>query len=133
MSTSSMAPKAPKWLRRMPSASGPSPPPPEGAVEAFVAFADADSFPDALANFSKLLSLLRLEPGRVPDFYPRLKASLKEHVPFRYREIFKILTEKRKCKPYASGSACEAQRVLVTGAGPCGLRAAIEAQLLGAK
>ncbi|CAB3375712.1 Hypothetical predicted protein [Cloeon dipterum] len=36
-------------------------------------------------------------------------------------------------KCYARGTASEGTRVLIIGAGPCGLRAAIEAQLLGAK
>ena len=34
-------------------------------------------------------------------------------------------------KVYMKGKACAGQRVLVIGAGPCGLRTAIEAQLLG--
>ena len=36
-------------------------------------------------------------------------------------------------KVYMKGKACAGQRVLVIGAGPCGLRTAIEAQLLGKK
>ncbi len=133
--TSSMSPKAPKWVRRMSSVVGLGPglppPPPPGAVDAFVAFVEADSFPEAREHFSKLLAILELEPGRHPDFYPKLKL-IKEHLPFRYREIFKFLTEKRKAKPY-SGYPCEKQKVLVVGSGPCGLRTAIEAQLLGSE
>ncbi|KAF4526301.1 hypothetical protein B566_EDAN015216, partial [Ephemera danica] len=36
-------------------------------------------------------------------------------------------------KCYARGTSCTGTKVLIIGAGPCGLRAAIEAQLLGAK
>ncbi len=53
---------APKWLKRAstmrrpgaapPEAVGPLP---EGAVDAFVAFVEADSFPDVLENFAKLV------------------------------------------------------------------------------
>ena len=71
------------------------------------------------------VGLLNLELEE--EVFPRLKASLKEKLPFRHREIFKILSEKRKSKPYQA-RACEGQRALVTGAGPCGLRAAIEAR-----
>ena len=36
-------------------------------------------------------------------------------------------------KVYKGGRVCAGQRVLVIGAGPCGLRTAIEAQFLGAR
>jgi NADPH-dependent 2,4-dienoyl-CoA reductase/sulfur reductase-like enzyme len=53
-------------------------------------------------------------------------------VPFKYREIWKILDKKAAQKPY-QGQVADKMKVLVAGAGPCGLRTAIEAQLLGAK
>lgn len=109
---------------------GPAPPP--EAILAFKAFVKADTFQDALEQHKQLLTLLNLEPGRHEDFYPKFKHALKPHVPFKYQEIFKILSSKAKQKPYGGSPAFE-QRVLVVGAGPCGLRAAIEAQLLGAK
>ena len=48
-----------------------------------------------------------------------------------YRDIWKILDKKIGQKPY-QGSTCEGQNVLIVGAGPCGLRTAVETQLLGA-
>lgn len=36
-------------------------------------------------------------------------------------------------KCYNKGKACSNTRVLIIGGGPCGLRTAIDAQLLGAK
>lgn len=70
-----MAPSAPKWLRLGQSASAASPPPPEGAAEAFRAFADADSFQECLTAHSRLMKLLGMETG-VPfaEFYPRSAA-----------------------------------------------------------
>lgn len=53
-------------------------------------------------------------------------------MPFKYKEIWKILTNKSKQNVYGGGVA-DTQSVLIVGAGPCGMRTAIETQLLGAK
>jgi hypothetical protein len=121
---------SPAFLKRTATVSGPAPS--AEAIEAFKNFVDADTFQETLKQHKKLLELIDLKPGQHPEFYPAFKAALKEHVRFRYKEIFTILTAKAKQKPY-SGYPASSQRVLVVGAGPCGLRAAIEAQLLGAK
>ena len=55
-------------------------------------------------------------------------------LPFKFKEIFKILEKKAGDKLYGGNSLNnERNRVLVVGAGPVGLRTAIEAQLLGAR
>ena len=55
-------------------------------------------------------------------------------MPFKYKEIFKILEKKAEEKIYGGNSLnSERNRVLVVGAGPVGLRSALEAQLLGAR
>ena len=55
-------------------------------------------------------------------------------LPFKFKEIFKILEKKAGDKLYGGNSLnSERNRVLVVGAGPVGLRTAIEAQLLGAR
>ena len=55
-------------------------------------------------------------------------------MPFKYKEIFKILEKKAGGNLYGGNSLnSERNRVLVVGAGPVGLRTAIEAQLLGAR
>ncbi len=118
-------------LRRMPSESTAAPPPP-GAIEAFKDFFETDSLQDCHVHFAELLALLELGPGCFRDFYPILKRRLKDHVPFRQRELFHILSVKSKQKAY-DGSPAKELRVLVAGAGPCGMRAAIETQLLGAE
>jgi threonine dehydrogenase-like Zn-dependent dehydrogenase len=121
----------PAWLKRQPSSPAGAPPPPE-AIEAFKAYVDAESFPDALKAHGELLKHLNLSPDRFHEFYPKFKSAIKEHLPFRYKEIFKIFSEKAKQKPY-QGVPCENQKVLVVGGGPMGFRTAIETQLLGAR
>lgn len=79
-----------------------------------------------------MLQLLELTPGRYPSFFYKFKAAMKDFVPFKYKEIFKIMETKSKQKPYM-GYPAENQKVLVTGAGPIGLRTAIESQFLGAE
>ena len=55
-------------------------------------------------------------------------------LPYKYKEIFKILEKKAGCGLYGGNSLnTERNRVLVVGAGPVGLRTAVEAQLLGAR
>lgn len=52
---------------------------------------------------------------------------------WRAKALWKKFDLRASHKCYARGRACPNTRVLIVGAGPCGLRAAIEAQLLGAK
>ena len=50
---------SPAWLKRQPSGQ-PGPPPAAEAIEAFKAFVDAESFPDALKWHAELLDQLNL-------------------------------------------------------------------------
>ncbi|XP_052751483.1 F-actin-monooxygenase Mical-like isoform X6 [Galleria mellonella] len=52
---------------------------------------------------------------------------------WKAQALFKKFDARANHKVYGKGRACAANRVLIIGAGPCGLRAAIECQLLGAK
>jgi hypothetical protein len=134
-----MAPN--KWLVRLSSVtaspSGPAPAP--EAIESFRQFAKATTLVDAQRHFNALCASLGLAPDRIENFYPHLKHALKAHVPFKYRDIFGILDAKVKSKVYVSARACDLDstspplKVLVVGAGPCGLRTAIETQMLGAR
>jgi len=116
-----MAPKAPKWLRRATSLRGGAveadgPPPPPEAAEAFAALVEAEGVGGALAAHARLMAALDMQPGPHSQFWPRLKSALKERVPFRHREIFKILSTKAKEKPYHGYPATD-RHVLVAGAG----------------
>jgi hypothetical protein len=129
----------PEVIAKMPIAFRPKstpeksgPPPPKEAIEKFVEFCEADTYVVASAAFKCVLEVLELEAGQFHTFFPKLKFCLKNHLPFKYKEIWKILETKSKLKVYGSGIA-DKQNVLIIGAGPCGLRTAVETQLLGAK
>jgi len=107
------------------------PKPPEEALEQFQVFFNSTTYEDATEAFAKTLSILELKPGRFHEFFPKLKLALKGHLPFKYKEVWKILETKSKLKTYAS--VADKHSVLVVGAGPCGLRAAVETQLMGAR
>ena len=84
------------FKRGQSSPSGPNPGP--EAIEAFKNFVDAEEFSEARQQFDTLLGLLHLTPGPFFQFYPKFKAALREHVPFKYKEIFKIMDNKVRQK-----------------------------------
>ncbi|KAH1004286.1 hypothetical protein HUJ04_004065 [Dendroctonus ponderosae] len=77
-----------------------------------------------------MCEFLHLKPNVFPHFYPKLRANLTS---WRAKALWKKFDARAFHKCYAKGKICAGTRVLVIGAGPCGLRTAIEAQLLGAK
>ena len=83
-----------------------------------------------LRTFRYLCDVLRLKPQEWPFFYPKLKAKLTS---WKANALWAKFDKRASHKVYMKGKACAGQRVLVIGAGPCGLRTAIEAQLLGKK
>ena len=114
--------------RSAPEKSGPAPP--QEAIDKFQEFFESESASIAHQAFQEVLRILNVEVDRFQNFFPKLKFCLKNHLPFKYKEIWKILETKSKQKVYG---VADQQNVLIVGAGPCGLRAAIETQLLGAK
>ena len=81
-----------------------------------------------LRTFRYLCDVLRLKPQEWPFFYPKLKSKLTS---WKANALWAKFDKRASHKVYMKGKACAGQRVLVIGAGPCGLRTAIEAQLLG--
>ena len=93
-----------------------------------------------LKTFGELCAELGLDPsspqgeGGFLSFYRDFKASFTS---WKACGLFQLLDERAKQREYqssvADGRACAGRRVLVVGAGPVGLRAAIEAAFLGAR
>lgn len=64
-------------------------------------------------------------------FYPTLKTKLSSS--WKFTELCALYDKRVAANEYAQQTACDGKRCLVIGAGPVGLRTAIEAALLGAK
>ncbi|XP_068620554.1 F-actin-monooxygenase Mical isoform X2 [Battus philenor] len=101
------------------------------AAEKFDNFCSAGTMKQILTLYREICTTLNLKPNRLPDFYPELKAKLANS--WKAQALFKKFDLRANHKIYGKGKICSQTRVLIIGAGPCGLRAAIECQLLGAK
>lgn len=100
------------------------------AAEMFDHFSSAMTMRQILGLFRNMCDTIGIRPGPINDFYPKLKSKLKN---WKAQALWKKFDTRLSHRVYNKGTACNGTRVLVIGAGPCGLRMAIEAQLLGAK
>ncbi|KAI4471717.1 calponin y domain-containing protein [Holotrichia oblita] len=106
--------------------------PEEGAKasDCFEQFLTASTLKTILGSYRNICEYLHLKPNVLPLFYPKLKAHINS---WKAKPLWKKFDTRANQKCYSRGKACPQTRVLIIGAGPCGLRTAIEAQLLGAK
>ena len=96
----------------------------------FTRFCEATELKLILSSFQALCQEAEADPDSYEEVYPTLKKTFTAWKPASYWELL----DKRAALPeYDSQKACRGRRVLVIGAGPVGLRMAIEAALLGAK
>uniref|UniRef100_A0A2I2YK45 [F-actin]-monooxygenase MICAL1 n=1 Tax=Gorilla gorilla gorilla TaxID=9595 RepID=A0A2I2YK45_GORGO len=96
----------------------------------FESFLQAQLCQDVLSSFQELCGALGLEPGGGLPQYHKIKDQL------NYWSAKSLWTklDKRAGQPvYQQGRACASTKCLVVGAGPCGLRVAVELALLGAR
>lgn len=100
------------------------------ATDFFESFLNANTLKTILGTYRSICELLHLKPNALPLFYPKLKEHLTS---WRAKALWKKFDARANNKCYGKGKLCPNTRVLIIGAGPCGLRSAIEAQLLGAK
>ena len=96
----------------------------------FNQFCDSNNFQEILQLFKSLCTQVGVDPNQYEGFYSSLKSSLKS---WRATSLFQLLDARASLSEYEGQKACAGKRVLIVGAGPVGLRAAIEATLLGAK
>lgn len=103
------------------------------AEKLFNQFFDASSFQEVLSSFHNLCCKLGLQDTHYGAFYPALKERLAASAPRKWTELRKLLDERASMSEYDKQNACVKNRVCIIGAGPVGLRTAVEAALLGAK
>uniref|UniRef100_A0A8V5GHH1 Molecule interacting with CasL protein 1 n=1 Tax=Melopsittacus undulatus TaxID=13146 RepID=A0A8V5GHH1_MELUD len=94
----------------------------------FERFLRAGECREVLGCFEELCRELGLQ-GRGLQLYHGLKAALNY---WSAKALWSKLDKKAGHKDYDQGTACASTKCLVVGAGPCGLRVAIELALLGA-
>lgn len=100
------------------------------AAEMFDHFCSAMTMRQLLGLYRNMCDTIGLRPGPLNEFYPKLKTKIKN---WKAQALWKKFDARLSHRVYNKGNACAGTRVLVIGAGPCGLRTAIELQLLGAK
>ncbi|KAK2892923.1 hypothetical protein Q8A67_012911 [Cirrhinus molitorella] len=96
----------------------------------FDAFVQAATCRETLRAFQELCEELKLHPGGQPQFYHTLRSRL--HY-WKAKALWAKLDKRASQREYMRGHACTSTTCLIIGAGPCGLRTAIELGFLGAR
>ncbi|XP_053772624.1 F-actin-monooxygenase MICAL3 isoform X1 [Desmodus rotundus] len=96
----------------------------------FDRFVQAATCKGTLKAFQELCEHLEVKPQDYRSFYHRLKSKL--HY-WKAKALWAKLDKRGSHKDYRKGRACSNTKCLIIGAGPCGLRTAIDLSLLGAK
>ncbi|XP_043979601.1 protein-methionine sulfoxide oxidase mical3a isoform X33 [Gambusia affinis] len=93
-------------------------------------FVQASTCKGTLKAFQELCEHLEVKPSEHRIFYHKLKSKLN----YWKAKALWVKLDKRACqKEYKKGRACANTKCLIIGAGPCGLRTAIELAFLGAR
>ncbi|XP_044048107.1 protein-methionine sulfoxide oxidase mical3a isoform X26 [Siniperca chuatsi] len=93
-------------------------------------FVQATTCKGTLKAFQELCDHLEVKPIDSRIFYHKLKSKLNY---WKAKALWAKLDKRASQKEYKKGRACANSKCLIIGAGPCGLRTAIELAFLGAK
>ncbi|XP_076841815.1 protein-methionine sulfoxide oxidase mical3a isoform X13 [Brachyhypopomus gauderio] len=96
----------------------------------FDGFVQASTCKGTLKAFQDLCDFLELKPNEYRVFYHKLKSRLNY---WKAKALWAKLDKRASHKEFKKGRACSSCKCLIIGAGPCGLRTAIELAFLGAK
>ncbi|MBN3284309.1 MCA3A oxidase, partial [Polyodon spathula] len=96
----------------------------------FDRFVQGSTFKGTLKAFQELCDYLELKPSDYRIFYHKLKSKLNY---WKAKALWAKLDKRASHKDYKKGRACASSKCVIIGAGPCGLRTAIELSFLGAK
>ncbi|KAF4132803.1 FAD binding domain [Phytophthora infestans] len=103
--------------------------------ESFKAFASGQDLRDTLAAFNNLLADCCLDGVKLQEpwhVYYHIRDAVYSKLSFRHKQLFKLLDVRFSLDVFKR-RPCANKRVCIVGAGPVGLRAAIELALLGGK
>ncbi|KAG6622807.1 methionine sulfoxide oxidase mical1 protein [Phytophthora cinnamomi] len=101
--------------------------------ESFKAFTSAEDLMDTMAAFDRLIGDCGLSGVQVEEpwyVYYHIRAAVYSKLGFRQKQLFKLLDARFNTDVYKRRPAAN-KRVCIVGAGPVGLRAAVELALLG--
>ncbi|XP_060931846.1 protein-methionine sulfoxide oxidase mical3a [Limanda limanda] len=96
----------------------------------FDKFTQGSTFKGTLKAFHDLCEHLDVRPTDSKIFYHKLKSKLNY---WKAKALWVKLDKRASQKEYKKGRACANSKCVIIGAGPCGLRTAIELAFLGAK
>uniref|UniRef100_A0A3B3CS87 Uncharacterized protein n=1 Tax=Oryzias melastigma TaxID=30732 RepID=A0A3B3CS87_ORYME len=96
----------------------------------FDSFVQASTCKGTLKAFQELCDHLEVKPTEHRVFYHKLKSKLNY---WKAKALWTKLDKRASQKEYKKGRACANTKCLIIGAGPCGLRTAIDLAFLGAK
>ncbi len=99
------------------------------AEELFGLFSESNDFIQITELFEELLSTLGISKHE-SDIYKTLKTKLTS---WKCQSLWDLIDVRTKHAEYERGKACQGLSVLVIGAGPIGLRTAIETAFLGCR
>ncbi|XP_003373978.1 protein MICAL-2 [Trichinella spiralis] len=93
-------------------------------------FIEASTLESALVAYGQLISLCKANRSDNYEFYKSIRDKFNW---WKVKQLWEMLDKRYMNKEYLNQQAGKDLRVLVVGAGPCGLRLAIECAFLGAK
>ncbi|XP_071943434.1 protein-methionine sulfoxide oxidase mical3b-like isoform X3 [Antedon mediterranea] len=96
----------------------------------FEKFMTASTFKGITIAFKELCQAVDLKPTDYKTFYVNLKSRVNS---WKAKSLWAKLDKRANRKEYKKPKPCYDTNVFIIGAGPCGLRTAIEAALLGCK
>ncbi|KAI6184711.1 F-actin monooxygenase [Aphelenchoides bicaudatus] len=92
------------------------------------------TLPGVQQAFYQLCINRGVNPADYQNIYEKLKQADRFcDSSFKQKQLWDLLDKRRDQKVYQNQTVCRGMNVLIVGAGPCGLRAAIECALLGAQ
>ncbi|KAL6483390.1 hypothetical protein MHYP_G00082620 [Metynnis hypsauchen] len=96
----------------------------------FDRFVASQTCKEVQQNFAEFCRHLQLDSQDYHHFYNKLKEKLNY---WKAKELWQKIDKRASHPDYEQGKPCAKTKCLVLGAGPCGLRTAIELALLGAQ